>query len=83
MTTPATPASPSSGIVSEEPVLAASVATAALGALGGFAVTHGWIGASADGTLIQTLTPVVTGAVLIGIGFIVRRFVTPVSKLVK
>jgi hypothetical protein len=70
-----------SSIIAKEPVIAAAVSTAALGAVGGFAVTHGWIGTTQDGTLVQTLTPVVTAAVLLGIGWLVRKFVTPTAKL--
>lgn len=85
-TTPApnpTPAPSEPSWVAQEPVIAASVTTAVLGAVGGFAVVHGWIGSSQDDTLIQTLTPVVTGVVLVAIGFLVRKFVTPVAKLIK
>lgn len=70
------------GIIKQEPVVASYVTSAVLAAVGGFAVTHGWIGQTQDSTLVQTATPIVAAAVLVVIGFVVRKFVVPVVKLI-
>lgn len=81
-TTPA-PAPTDPSWVAEEPVIAASITAAVLGAVGGLAITKGWIGSANESQLVEWLTPTVTGLVLLGIGFVVRKFVTPIAKLVK
>lgn len=66
-------------ITKEEPVMAAAVTTAAAGWVGDFLVAHG---IQASG-LVQYAEPSVTAVVLLGIGFVVRKFVTPaVDKVV-
>lgn len=67
-------------IKGREPVIASTVAKGALVAVGGFAVTHGWIGKTQDDTLIQVGTPVAAAAVIVVIDVIVRHLVTPTAK---
>lgn len=67
-------------VVAREPVLAGFVATAIVGAVSTWLVAHGLTNASTD---VQVAEPAITAVVLVGVGFIVRQFVTPMFAFVK
>lgn len=68
-------------ITKEEPVAAAFVGTATVGAVLDFSVTHGWVTSTQASSLTQVATTAATFVVVSALGFVVRKFVTPVAKL--
>lgn len=67
--------------IKAEPVLAGHAGAAVLGYVGTLLVTHGVVTHSQASALTQQVLPAVVSLLLVGLGFLVRRFVTPTAKV--
>jgi hypothetical protein len=68
-------------ITKDEPVLVGSLSAAAVGYVLTFLVAHGVITDTQASTATQTFVPIVTAALIAGLGVLLRRFVSPASKV--
>lgn len=66
--------------ISSEPVIAAHAAAAVVGYVLTALVTHGVITSDRASALTQQVLPAVTAVVLVGLGWLVRRAVSPAAK---
>jgi hypothetical protein len=68
-------------ITKDEPVLVGSASAALVGAVLTALVTHGVITDTQASGLTQTVVPLVTAGLIAGLGVLLRRFVSPASKV--
>lgn len=68
-------------IVKAEPLIAAHLAAASVGYVLTLLVTHGVIGSTESSAVAQQAISGATALILAGLGFLVRRFVTPNAKV--
>ena len=68
-------------ITKDEPVLVGSLSAAVVGYVLSFLVAHGVITDTQASTATQTIVPLVTAALITGLGVLLRRYVSPASKV--
>jgi hypothetical protein len=68
-------------LVQAEPIIAAHLAAAGVGYVLTLLVTHGVISSTQSSAVAQQAISFATAVLLAGLGFLVRRFVTPTSKV--
>jgi len=68
-------------LLKAEPIIAAHLAAAAVGYVLTLLVTHGVISSTQASAVAQQAISFATAVLIAGLGFLVRRFVTPTSKV--
>jgi len=71
----------SNSLVKAEPVIAAHLAAASVGYVLTLLVTHGVISSTQASAVAQQTISFATAVLIAGLGFLVRRFVTPSAKV--
>jgi hypothetical protein len=71
----------SNPLIQAEPVIAAHLAAAGVGYVLTLLVTHGVISSTQSSAVAQQAISFATAVLIAGLGFLVRRFVTPSAKV--